>query len=83
MAKLWARLQRYGASLEAFRRGIDLSEQTGNIKQAADAALAAFREIGEHLSVSDSEQLISGREWGKDKHAWSKINQARSGASRR
>ena len=64
-----ARLQRYGPSLSAFRRGIDLSEHTGNIKQAADASLAAFREISEHLSVLDSGQLISRREWGKDKHA--------------
>ena len=65
--KALARLQRYGAALSSFRRGIDLSEQTGNINQAAEAALAAFQEIGEHLSASEKGEIVSGRGWSKDK----------------
>ena len=64
-----ARMQRYGASLSAFRRAIDLSEHTENINLAAEASLAAFREIGEHLTASEKGQLISGRGWGQDKHS--------------
>ena len=64
-----ARLQRYGASLSAFRRAIELSEQTGNPKVEAEAAVAAFREIGEHLTATEKGQLISGRGWSKDKFA--------------
>lgn len=41
-----ARLESYGAALLAFRHSIDLSESAGNPARAADAALAAFREIG-------------------------------------
>lgn len=67
--KALARLERYGASLSAFRRAIDLSEPTGNIQQAAEASLAAFREIGEHLTVSEKGQFVSGRGWGEDKHS--------------
>jgi len=67
--KALARLERYGASLSAFRQAIDLCEHTGNINRAAEASLAAFREIGEHLTASEKGQLISGRGWGKDKHA--------------
>ena len=46
--KALARLDRYGASLVAFRRAFDLSEHTGSRNRAADAAVAAFQEIGEH-----------------------------------
>ena len=67
--KALARLQRYGASLSAFRRAIELSEQTENLSRAAQAALAAFQEIGEHLSASERGQLISGRGLGQDKHS--------------
>jgi transcriptional regulator with AAA-type ATPase domain len=61
-----ARLERYGASLSAFRRAIELSEQTGNLNLESEAAVAAFREIGEHLSATEKGQLISGRGWAKD-----------------
>jgi tetratricopeptide (TPR) repeat protein len=67
--KALARLQRYGAALSAFRRAIELSEQTGSLNLESEAAVAAFREIGEHLSASERGQLISGRGWGKDKLA--------------
>lgn len=64
-----ARMQRYGASLSAFRRAIELSEHAGNRTRAEEAALAAFQEIGEHLAAFERDQLISGLGWGKDKHA--------------
>ena len=41
-----ARLKRYGAALFAFRRAFDLSEHLGSSSRAADAALAAFHELG-------------------------------------
>jgi tetratricopeptide (TPR) repeat protein len=46
-----ARLKRYSEALFAFRRAFDLSEFTGVTNRAADAALAAFQEIGEKLTV--------------------------------
>jgi tetratricopeptide (TPR) repeat protein len=64
--KALARLQRYGAALSAFRRAIELSEQTGSLNLESEAAVAAFREIGEHLSATEKGQLISGRGWAKD-----------------
>jgi tetratricopeptide (TPR) repeat protein len=65
-----ARLKRYGAALLAFRRAFDLSEHTGNTNQAADAALAAFQEIGEHLVVTEGEQLFPGRGLNEAKRAF-------------
>jgi tetratricopeptide (TPR) repeat protein len=67
--KALSRLQRYGSALSSFRRGIDLFEETENVNQAAEAALAAFREIGEHLSASEKGQIVSGRGWSQDKQA--------------
>lgn len=64
-----ARLERYGASLSAFRRAIELSVQTENSHLESEAAVAAFREIGEHLSASERGQLISGRGWSEDNQA--------------
>ena len=62
-----ARLEKYGAALFAFRRAVDLSEQNGNSHQAAEASLAAFREIGEHLVVAERGQVLSGRALVEDK----------------
>jgi len=67
--KALARLERYGAALLAFRRAIDLSEHAGNTSRAADAALAAFREIGKLLVVSEQGQALSGKGWVHDKRA--------------
>ena len=64
-----ARLERCGPALLAFRRALDLSEHAGNMSRAADAAFAAFREIGERLVVSEQGQPLSGRGWGHDKRA--------------
>jgi len=44
-----ARLERYGASLFAFRRAFDFFEMTDNINRAGDTALAAFQELGQTL----------------------------------
>ncbi|HYK21662.1 MAG TPA: helix-turn-helix domain-containing protein, partial [Pyrinomonadaceae bacterium] len=56
-----ARLKQYGASLSAFRRAIDLAQHVGAENRAAEAALAAFMEIADHLVISDGRQLVSGR----------------------
>ena len=50
-----ARLKRYGEALLVFRRAFDLSEHTGH--QMADAAVAAFQELGERLAILESGQL--------------------------
>ena len=62
-----ARLEKYGTALFAFRRAVDLYEQNSNSQQAAEAALAAFREIGEHLVVAERGQFLSGRALVEDK----------------
>jgi tetratricopeptide (TPR) repeat protein len=64
-----ARLERYGASLSAFRRAIDLYEHTDNMTRAAQVALAMVKEIGEHLAAPERGQLLSGRALGQDKLA--------------
>lgn len=56
-----ARLQQYGAALVAFRRAFDLSEYTGSTNQASEAALAAFRELGEHLAIIEGGHFLSGK----------------------
>ena len=54
-----ARLGDYADSFAAFQRAIDLLQLTGSNNKAADAALAAFQEIGGHLTVS--EKVVPGR----------------------
>lgn len=54
-----ARLGDYADSFAVFQRAIDLLQLTGSNNKAADAALAAFQEIGEHLTVS--EKVVPGR----------------------
>ncbi len=56
--KALARLERYGASLSAFRRALELAEQTGSLNLESEAAVAAFREIGEHLSATEKRSLF-------------------------
>ena len=62
-----ARLGRYGASLSSFRRAIALAEDTENLNRAADAALAAFQEIGDHLLTSEGDRLASGQSFSEAK----------------
>lgn len=47
-----ARLGHYSAALNAFRRAIDLSQDSLN--RAADVALTAFQELGERLAVKEA-----------------------------
>ena len=54
-----ARLKRYNEALLAFRRAFDLSEHTGNLM--TDAAVAAFQELGEHLAILESGQILGSR----------------------
>ena len=56
-----ARLGDYTDSFVAFQRAISLSELTGGTNKAAEAALAAFREIGDYLTVTETEKVVSGR----------------------
>jgi tetratricopeptide (TPR) repeat protein len=67
--KALAGLKRYSAALFVFRRAFEVSQHIGNITRAADAALAAFQEIGENLVVSEGAPPISGRGWGHDKRS--------------
>ncbi len=64
-----ARLKNYSASVASFRRAIDLSEHTGNLTRAAEASLAAFQEIREHLVAWEGGHHISGRGWDHDKQS--------------
>ena len=48
----FARLGHYSAALNAFRRAIDLSQDSLN--RAADVALTAFQELGERLAVKEA-----------------------------
>ena len=56
-----ARLGNYVVSLSAFRRAIDLAQHVGSEHRAAEAALAAFQEIGGRLVISDGHHFVSGR----------------------
>ena len=65
--RVLARSERYGAALDTFRRAIELSDVAGFTNRASEAALAAFREIGERLAVSERGQLLYGGAMGQDK----------------
>jgi tetratricopeptide (TPR) repeat protein len=67
--RVLARSERYAAALGTFRRALELSDNVGLVQRAAEATLAAFRELGEHLVVSERRQLLSGRGVGQDKLA--------------
>ncbi|HEX3251930.1 MAG TPA: helix-turn-helix domain-containing protein [Pyrinomonadaceae bacterium] len=56
-----ARLGNHNASLSAFQRAISLAQLTGSANKAAEAALAAFHEIGEHLTVRETAEVVCGR----------------------
>ena len=62
-----AQTESYAAALSTFRRAFELSERAGLGNRAADAAVTAFRAIGDRLAVSDRGQLLSGRALGQDK----------------
>jgi tetratricopeptide (TPR) repeat protein len=54
-----ARLTYYNQSISAFQRAIAISEQTGAVNRAAEAALTMVRELGKHLA-SDEQGIASG-----------------------
>ena len=56
-----ARLEKYGEALSAFRRAIKLSDHIGDRNRAAEAALAAFQEMSQHLAIIEGEKFVSGR----------------------
>jgi tetratricopeptide (TPR) repeat protein len=58
-----ARLGNYGIALSTFRRAIALAEHAGNLNRVADAALAAFQEIG----IAEGDSLASGRTFNEAK----------------
>jgi tetratricopeptide (TPR) repeat protein len=55
-----AHLGNYSTALSAFRRAVDIAQQTGSLSRAAEAALAAFQQIGEHLASDDARKLPAG-----------------------
>jgi tetratricopeptide (TPR) repeat protein len=65
--RVLARSERCAAALATFRRVIELADSVGMTNRAAEATLAAFRELGEHLVVAERGQLLSGRGAGQDK----------------
>lgn len=67
--RVLARSERYAASLGTFRRAIELADNAGLANRAAEAIVAAFRELGDHLVISERGQLLSGRGVGQDKLA--------------
>lgn len=64
--KALARLESYSAALSTFRRAIDISQQTGSLNRGAEAALAAFQEIGEHLTSDEMRGLPVGRKLSEE-----------------
>ena len=56
-----ARLGSYSDSLAAFQRAINLAQLTGSNNKAAEAALAAFQEIGGNLTASEDARVSCGR----------------------
>lgn len=67
--RVLARSKSYAASLGTFRRAIELADNAGLAHRAAEAIVAAFRELGDHLVISERGQLLSGRGVGQDKLA--------------
>lgn len=67
--RVLARSERYAASLGTFRRAIELADSAGLPNRAAEAIVAAFRELGDQLVISERGQLLSGRGVGQDKLA--------------
>ena len=67
--RVLARSERLCCRIGTFRRAIELADNAGLANRAAEAIVAAFRELGEHLVVSERGQLLSGRGVGQDKLA--------------
>ncbi len=61
-----ARVGRYSVALSTLRRAIEISQQIGSLNRAAEAALTAFQEIGDHLACEDARSLPAGRKLGDE-----------------
>ncbi len=64
-----ARTENYGASLAAFRRAVELSQQIDCFSLTAKAAVAVFQELGDRLTVSAKRTLVAGRTLNDEKQA--------------
>jgi len=67
--RVLARRKSNAASLGTFRRAIELADNATLADRAVEAIVAAFRELGDHLVISERGQLLSGRGVGQDKLA--------------
>ena len=56
-----ARLGRHSVALSIFRQAVDISQQIGSLNRAAEAALTAFQEMGDHLISDDARSLLAGQ----------------------
>jgi len=56
-----ARIGHYSSALLTFRRAIEISEQLGSPNRAAEAALTAFQEMGQHLTSDEARSFPAGR----------------------
>ena len=65
--KALARSERHNAALGTFRRAIELADNAGLANRAAEAIVAAYRELGDRLVISERGQFLSGRGVGQDK----------------
>jgi tetratricopeptide (TPR) repeat protein len=65
--RVLARGENYAAAYGTFRRAIELADNAGLANRAAEAIVAAFRELGDHLVIAERGQLLSGRGVGQDK----------------
>jgi tetratricopeptide (TPR) repeat protein len=67
--RVLARSERHNAALGTFRRAIELADSVGLANRAAEAIVAAYRELGDRLVISERGQLLSGRGVSQDKLA--------------
>lgn len=67
--RVLARSERHNAALGTFRRAIELADSAGLANRAAEAIVAAYRELGDRLVISEGGQFLSGRGVGQDKLA--------------
>jgi tetratricopeptide (TPR) repeat protein len=65
--RVLARSENYATAYGTFRRAIELADHAGLTHRANEAIVAAFRELGDHLVISERGQLLSGRGVGQEK----------------
>jgi tetratricopeptide (TPR) repeat protein len=65
--RVLARSENHATAYGTFRRAIELADHAGLTHRANEAIVAAFRELGDHLVISERGQLLSGRGVGQEK----------------